>query len=348
LLQGLLETYPRLIGGAAPGSGDLLLVKREIGIPGALEAADRWSLDHLFLDADAVPVLVEVKRSTDTRIRREVVGQMLDYAANAVVYWPVERLQADFHETTLARGEDPSRVMEDFLGVGRNADEFWWQAKLNLQAGRVRMLFVADVIPPELKRIIEFLNDQLDPAEMLGIEVRRYAGAGVQSLVPCVVGQTAEAERRKGRASSPRQWDRDAFMRALAGRPAPDPQTALRLLDWAMERDLRIWWGRGAKDGSFYPLLDLEGTTQYTFAVWTGTESAYLQFQFPQMVAPFDGPASRSELLRRLGDAAQIHLDTDAKFPSVRLADLDEARLAGLLAVFEWVLEETLGDSSRS
>jgi hypothetical protein len=33
-------------------------------------------------DQNAVPTLVEVKRSSDTRIRREVVGQMLDYAAN--------------------------------------------------------------------------------------------------------------------------------------------------------------------------------------------------------------------------------------------------------------------------
>ena len=32
-----------------------------------------------------MPTLVEVKRSSDTRIRREVVGQMLHYAANAVV-----------------------------------------------------------------------------------------------------------------------------------------------------------------------------------------------------------------------------------------------------------------------
>jgi hypothetical protein len=38
------------------------------------------------LDQDAIPAIVEVKRSTDTRIRREVVGQMLDYAANSVVY----------------------------------------------------------------------------------------------------------------------------------------------------------------------------------------------------------------------------------------------------------------------
>ncbi len=33
--------------------------------------------------------MVRVKRR-DTRIRREVVGQMLEYAANAVTYWPVD------------------------------------------------------------------------------------------------------------------------------------------------------------------------------------------------------------------------------------------------------------------
>lgn len=39
-----------------------------------------YFLDHLFIDQDDMPVLVEVKRSSDTCIRREVAGQMLDYA----------------------------------------------------------------------------------------------------------------------------------------------------------------------------------------------------------------------------------------------------------------------------
>jgi hypothetical protein len=41
-----------------------------------------WSLDHLVVDQDAVPTFVEVKRASDTPARREVVAQMLDYAAN--------------------------------------------------------------------------------------------------------------------------------------------------------------------------------------------------------------------------------------------------------------------------
>ncbi|MCA9150276.1 MAG: hypothetical protein KDA92_13290, partial [Planctomycetales bacterium] len=91
ILQQLLASYPDLLAGdqiRPTAARRWLLVTREMAVPGELKGGGRWSLDHLFLDQDGIPTLVEVKRSTDTRIRREVVGQMLDYAANAVVYWP--------------------------------------------------------------------------------------------------------------------------------------------------------------------------------------------------------------------------------------------------------------------
>ena len=58
-----------------------LLISDEAGVPDSDQGSARWSVDHLFLDQDGIPTLVEVKRSSDTRIRREVVGQMFDYAA---------------------------------------------------------------------------------------------------------------------------------------------------------------------------------------------------------------------------------------------------------------------------
>src|SRR5690242_18190791 len=93
LLQELLARYPSLLAGdqinnEAPRRW--LFISREMSIPSEQDGASRWSLDHLFLDQEAIPTLVEVKRSSDTRLRREVIGQMLDYAANAVIYWPME------------------------------------------------------------------------------------------------------------------------------------------------------------------------------------------------------------------------------------------------------------------
>ena len=36
-----------------------LLVAREAGLPGEEGGGDRWSVDHLFLDQDAIPTVVE-------------------------------------------------------------------------------------------------------------------------------------------------------------------------------------------------------------------------------------------------------------------------------------------------
>jgi hypothetical protein len=69
VLQQLLACYPNLLAGDQMNAATprrWLLVRREMGVPAEEEGADRWSLDHLFLDQDAVPTLIEVKRSTDT------------------------------------------------------------------------------------------------------------------------------------------------------------------------------------------------------------------------------------------------------------------------------------------
>ena len=175
-LQGLLAKFPALLSGDQVNPTDprkWLLVKREKLVPDEDGGAGRWSLDHLFLDQDGVPTLVEVKRQSDTRNSREVIGQMLDYAANCLVYWPVEGLQADLEETSKARGVSMADALTEILGEGTNLEEFWSSVKTNLNAGRVRLLFVADRIPKELRRIIEFLNEQMDPAEVLGLELRQ-------------------------------------------------------------------------------------------------------------------------------------------------------------------------------
>ena len=240
LLQGLLARYPRLLGGDDSSSHSArawLLVEREVGVPDNAEAPDRWSVDHLFIDQDAIPTLVEVKRSTDTRIRREVVGQMLDYAANAIVYWPVETIRAKF-ETRCDRDKlDSIQVLSDTFGLECDPDGLWDRVKTNLQAGKIRMLFVADVIPPELRRVVEFLNTQMDPAEVLALEVRQFVGKDLRTLVPRLIGQTAEAEQKKrpggGGSSAVYLQGADEFARSIEQAPPAEQPQLRRLLAWA-------------------------------------------------------------------------------------------------------------------
>ena len=211
MLQTLLEQYPDLLAGdqidpATPRRW--LLVAREMGVPGEAGGGNLFALDHLFLNQDGIPTLVEVKRSSDTRIRREVVGQMLDYAANAVAYWPVESLRARFEATCHTAGDDPSPRLAEFLETQSEDEQaierFWGQVKTNLQARKLRLIFVADQIPPELRRIVEFLNEQMDPAEVLAVEVRQYVGSGLRTLTPRVtLARPARRSRKRATPPSP-------------------------------------------------------------------------------------------------------------------------------------------------
>jgi hypothetical protein len=88
-----------------------------LGVPDDVDAANRWSLDHLFVDQDGIPTLVEVKRGADTRVRREVVGQMLDYAANAVVHWPIDAIRVAFEQRCERDGKEPGEELRGFLDL---------------------------------------------------------------------------------------------------------------------------------------------------------------------------------------------------------------------------------------
>jgi hypothetical protein len=267
-------------------------------------------VDHLFLDQDAIPTIVEVKRSTDTRIRREVVGQMLDYAANAVVYWPLETLQARFEEGR----EDPEHDLLDFLGGETEPEKFWQKAKTNLQAGRVRLIFVADEIPTELRRIVEFLNQQMNPAEMLAVEIKQYVNedSNLRTLVPRVIGQTAEAQQKKsGTAREGRQWDEPSFFQDLESKRGPEEANiARKILEWAETNTLYIWWGKGKQDGSFFPMFEHKGTWHWLISVWT---YGRVEVQFQQMKTrpPLDEQSKRQELLGRLNDIPGIAIPAD-------------------------------------
>jgi hypothetical protein len=52
---------------------------------------------------------------------------------------------------------------------------FWRTVETNLRTGRFRLLFVADQTTGELRRLVEFLNNEkLTDIEVLIVEVKRY------------------------------------------------------------------------------------------------------------------------------------------------------------------------------
>ena len=350
VLQGLIAKFPDLLAGDQLAGGEArrwILIDREPAVPDAEDAGGRWSVDHLFLDQDAVPTLVEVKRSSDTRIRREVVGQLIDYAANAVVYWPKDILLATFERRLERENRDVGTELAAVLGHDADAEGYWEQAAANLKAGRIRLVFVADEIPRELRRVVEFLNEQM-AAEVIAIEVRQYVGPeGLRTLVPRVIGQTAAAETRKGPREK-RQWDEGSFLQELeAKRSSAEAAAARELIEWAKGQHLRLWWGTGMVIGSFIPVLDHAGRDYFPLSLWTNGR-AEIQFKPLSRRPPFEDVERRREFLRRMNEVAGLSIPEDAitRVPSIRLALLAASpeALASFKGVLDWFCETVRAD----
>lgn len=255
--QLLLGRFPELLAGEQVDPNNprrWLLVAREIGVPDSEESGPRWSLDHFFVDQDGIPTLVEVKRQSDTRLRREVVGQMLDYAANAARFWPASFLAAEFEKTCKGSSKEPETVLRDFLQTQDiDPGAFWPAVEARLREGEMRLIFFADEVPKELRRIVEFLNSQTTKTEVLAVEVRRYAGGGYSTHVPQLIGQTSEAEAAKtaSRAGSQRRkWDKTQFFEACASLPAAVQAAMRQVHALAGEPGFSIKWGTGNVTGS--------------------------------------------------------------------------------------------------
>ncbi|MCC5898252.1 MAG: hypothetical protein JJU32_10100 [Phormidium sp. BM_Day4_Bin.17] len=356
-LQELLETYPNLLAGdqidtALPRYW--LLVRRETPIPTEEDGAARWSVDRLFIDQNAIPTLVEVKRIDNSRIRQEVIGQMLDYAANASIYWPIDTIVSQFETNCREQGRDPEEVFEEFLGEDANEERFWQKVKTHLQAGKIRLVFVADRIAPELRRVVEFLNEQVDPAEVLALEVKQYADhfpEALRLLVPRVLGQTAEARLKKSSATRERRrWDETSFFPEFASRRGEEEAAVARkIYAWAQEKmpHVEVQWGKGDNYGGFGVYFKDSrgkiGAELFNIGIWGGLE---LSSQNYGSQPPFNQSDPWNELRSKFSSVgiALPTNPTEIRFPYLRLSALqDDLMLEQILQTFTWAVEQAKG-----
>jgi hypothetical protein len=260
-LQLILERNPDLLPGDQIDPEDprrWLLIKREMPVPDPGTGTDRWSVDFLFADQDAVPTFVECKRCADTRARREIVGQMLEYAANGHYYWTKETLRNFATQAAQASGtsiDDAIRRLAPTEDL--SADAYFDLIQQNLREGRLRIIFFLEDSSSELRSVVDFLNRQMERSEVLLVEARQYSHGDSKIVVPTLFGYTEEARLVKRTitvkpSSSRKHWDRALFLADAKNRLSSVEAAAVEsLLDYCASLDCVVTWGTGLQRGSF-------------------------------------------------------------------------------------------------
>jgi len=149
-------------------------------------------IDNVLVTASGLPVLVECKLWRNPQARREVVGQILDYATQ-LSRWTASDLQREISRRT-GRG-----VVELVRAAGHVVDEVGFTDALtvNLRRGRFLLLIVGDGIREGVEAIAEYLQAHGRLHFTLGlVEMPVYALLdGARLVAPRVLARTETITR---------------------------------------------------------------------------------------------------------------------------------------------------------
>ena len=201
-----------------------LLIRQQF--PLRSRGGNDWGADILFLDQDAVPTIVEVKRADNRELRRMVVGQVLDYAAS-LRYGTADLIRREFEQRTGSAEDWPQELLDHV--AGGDPEQFWMAVADNVADGRVRVVIAADEIPPDVQAVVEYLNEQLRSAEIFALGVLQYEAGSRRVLVPRLAGATTVARTTKSRAR-----ELGPGYQVVLGQAGSEAREAASLLDdWA-------------------------------------------------------------------------------------------------------------------
>jgi len=240
-LQDYLENHSSLIplSDISERAPELICIGREvIAGPGAI--------DLLCIDKDGVLTIIETKLQRNREARREVIGQIIEYASY-LSKWTVDnvfRLASDyFTKIKNAQHDTLDGVMERIVGEEFSQDEFRAQIERNLGEGKIRLIIAIDELIEPLRSTVTFLNEY-SSFEILLLQVSSFQEATKTVLIPSLFGykKPSQPPQEQRLTTTPENFFEDARSRC-----APDVVKAIEeLYEFIKDNSVYVGFGTGA------------------------------------------------------------------------------------------------------
>lgn len=236
-LQELVAQAPDLL--PLSGNPRLIVLGREVLIGSGY-------VDVLAIEATGEPVLIEVKLHNNAESRRAVVAQVLSYAAGLH-----GMTLDDFEKTVLAKclaGRSLVDLIRDAAQAeAADADELRQNIHHTLQTGGFRLVLVLDQAPPDLVRLVGYLESVSTEDLVIDlITVSSYDINGQRVVVPQriqpEIPSPVEYSRQEA-GGSPRSqagefaYGLEPYRERVNSAPAEHRAALLKLVAWAERID---------------------------------------------------------------------------------------------------------------
>ncbi len=327
-LQDYLEEYPTLIPLAdiVEGASDLLCIGREV------PAGPGW-VDLLFIDKDGLLTIVETKLAKNPEARREVVGQVIEYASY-ISKWTADDVCGIADEYLKSEGVRPiyrdktlyEAIKQSSLAGSFSIDGFRSNVEQNLKNGRMRLIVAVDELIEPLRAMVTFLNSYSN-FDIFLLQVTDFEESKAKKvLVPVLFGYV-----NKPTGTGSKHWDEPSFRADLQERMKRDElkpeiaDTTMGLLEFTKD-NAEMSWGRGATYGSFSFRKSRYGTS---VSIFTINSNGWGYICFGQLASVGVKEEVLQAFRAKLNEIPGINMPEEvikfAKFPSIKVETLTKA-----------------------
>jgi hypothetical protein len=308
-LRDMLAGEPRLL----PGVGERAAAAVEFPVSGV------GAVDVVAVDQEGAITLVECKLRSNPEIRRQVVGQVLAYAAGL---WRADL--TSFENAWKSRDSASRSLAHAVLGEEHSdeeADALRDACASALRDGRFSLVLAVDEITDELRQIVEYLNAHtLSEVAVLALELGYAREGDLEIAVPRVFGAELAGARQRPRA----RWTEEELLAALARAGDVAEQAGRRILDHFRGR-AGFYFGQGR-----YPSVTLYFEQPARFqplSIWADADpSISPNFEWTAAL----GHESRRAFVDAIAAIPEANIDPD-KIAAAAFAKRPSLKIRGVL-----------------
>ena len=323
LLQDVLEKFPEFIALDDLGVVDpFIVIGREVETPAGY-------IDVLCIDGDGVLTVIETKLARNSQIRREVIGQVLEYVGQLSKWTAHDVLQAAnkyFKSVSDQESLKYNYLFELISGSDKNGEleleQMFELISSNLRKGRIKVVIASDIIPDTLKDTVAFINS-FSNFDIYVLQIQSYVKDELQIFAPVIYGYASKA--KTGVSTDRIHWDEERFFKHLESGDDDLKNTIKGLYQFCLEQDAEIKWGAGRIAGSFSMLAERNGLKATVFSAYYSENSSYVSVNFGTLKRLYSSDelnSFRLELNRLPGVDFPENAVTDGRYPTITLDKL--------------------------
>ena len=324
LLQDVLEKFPEFIALDDLGVVEpFIVIGREVETPAGY-------IDVLCIDGDGVLTVIETKLARNSQIRREVIGQVLEYVGQLSKWTAHNVIQAAnkyFKSVSNQETLKYNYLFELISGPDQDGEleleQMYELINSNLRKGRIKVVIASDVIPDTLKDTVTFINS-FSNFDIYVLQIQSYVKDELKIFAPAVFGYTSKVNT--GVHAEKVLWDEDKFFKYLESSEDDVENTIKSLYEFCLEHGSGIRWGTGKVSASFSMLAERNGLTATVFSASYSESSSYISVNFGTLKRLFSNDelnSLRLDLNQLSGVDFPEHAITDGRYPTISLDKLE-------------------------